>query len=132
MRCELHTKKTWSQLSRSLHVLRPSHCPNCRNEQHDKPHADVYTEPFGQISQQGLLYKHPKGRHRCFVLNNSFGGCEVPTRQGQSVQKTPFMYVHPTPSGLLESGISAWCVAKIWKIWKWKKEYSFFLNKRLR
>ena len=38
-------KKTWSQSCRSFHVLRPSHCPECRNEQRWKPHADVYIIP---------------------------------------------------------------------------------------
>ncbi|MGN1376530.1 MAG: hypothetical protein ACI4V5_08240 [Prevotella sp.] len=31
--------KAWSRSCHSFHVLRPSHCPDCRNEQRRKPHV---------------------------------------------------------------------------------------------
>ena len=75
-------KKTWSQSCRSFHVLRPSHCPECRNEQRWKPHVDVYIIPppsqraFAR-SQRGLYIIHLVGRPHCFVLDNLIGTCEI-------------------------------------------------------
>lgn len=39
----IYKKRGASPVTRST-VERPSHCPDCRNEQRRKPHADAYIE----------------------------------------------------------------------------------------
>ena len=61
----------------SSHLLRPSHCPDCRNEQRRKPHVSVSIK-FSPLTTSGITVRskwgpytiHPMRRFRCFVFDN--------------------------------------------------------------
>ena len=52
------------------------------------------------------LYNHTRGIHRCFVIDYTFGICEISMRQKQSVKVNAFLYdrlsplPHPVPQSL--------------------------------
>ena len=124
-------KKTWSQSCRSFHVLRPSHCPECRNEQRWKPHVDVYIipPPYQRAycsKPKRAVYNTPCRASPLLCSWHSVWSCEVLTRQNQSVQLRLNMYMSPWPPALW--GLSARVtVAKIVIISEYciKKERNF-------
>lgn len=69
----IYKKRGASPVTRST-VERPSHCPDCRNEQRRKPHADAYIElPHYHTHYDNasvILYYTLGGRSRCFVFDN--------------------------------------------------------------
>ena len=96
--------KTWSQSCHSSHVLRPSHCPDCRNEQRRKPHVwcKYIIHPFWQYTtesseaNEGCIQYIPWGVPVALFLT-IHRVCEVLTRQNQSVQlRLICIYVCPT------------------------------------
>ena len=96
--------KTWSQSCHSFHVLRPSHCPDCRNEQRRKPHVwcKYIIHPFWQQTtlppevNEGCIQYIPWGVPVALFLT-IHRVCEVLTRQNQSVQlRLICIYVCPT------------------------------------
>ena len=86
-------KKTWSQSCHSFHLLRPSHCPDCRNEQRRKPHVwcKYIIHPFWQYTtesseaNEGCIQYIPWGVPVALFLT-IHRVCEVLTSQNQSVQ----------------------------------------------
>ena len=99
-------KKTWSQSCRSFHVLRPSHCPECRNEQRWKPHVDVYIipPPYQRAycpKPKMAVYNTPCRASPLLCSWHSVWSCEVLTRQNQSVQLRLNMYMSPWPPAFL-------------------------------
>ena len=92
---------------RSLHVLRPSHCLVCRNEQRRSPtpicvymtitiphYAHWRDDTPMAVWQVRHVYNIPTGHLRCFVFDRQFESCEVSERQNQSVVNA-FYYVLP-------------------------------------
>lgn len=64
--------KAWSQSCYSFHLLRPSHCPDCRNEQRQKPHVSVTyiihppdNERYNRPKPMRAVYNTP---HEAFPL----------------------------------------------------------------
>lgn len=99
-------KKTWSQSCRSFHVLRPSHCPECRNETTLKaPRRCVYNSsslPTSICSKpKRTVYNTPCRASPLLCSWHSVWSCEVLTRQNQSVQLRLNMYMSPWPPAFL-------------------------------
>ena len=88
----MHTKNVEPVLC-PFHVLRLSHRPICRNEQRWKPHADVYimVPPIND----GHNVIHLQGALPLLCSWQIVWICEIPTRQNQSVQKTPSVCMCP-------------------------------------
>ena len=118
-------------------MLRPSHCPECRNEQRWKPHVDVYiiSPPYQRAycsKPKRTVYNTPCRASPLLGSWHSVWSCEVLTRQNQSVQLRLNMYMSPRPPALW--GLSARVtVAKIViiSISCIKKWRFFFMNAKL-
>ena len=106
-------KKTWSQSCRSFHVLRPSHCPECRNEQRWKPHVDVYIipPPYQRAycpKPKRAVYNTPCRASPLLCSWHSVWSCEVLTRQNQSVQLRLYLCI---------------CIPTLAQSWAFSKDY---------
>ena len=97
-----YTKKRGASLCCSLHVLRPSHCPVCRNEQRRKPHDDGYNDITRTFSHNGRLQEMfrmmyiytPQGVPVALFLTDSLKLRSSNTSKPKRTV-TPFMYMCP-------------------------------------
>ena len=114
----IYKKRGASPVTRST-VERPSHCPDCRNEQRRKPHASVNIQfALSATKRQNRpkpirLYRiHLMRRSRCFVFDNQLEVAKFLRRQNQSVQLRLIMYMsaQPLPIGASGMGIN---IAKV-------------------
>ena len=108
-------------LRHSLHSVRPSHCPKCRNEQRKRPTLDVYT----------LLYiTIPRDTCRFVWFDISLEVAKFYRVKVKALSKRLFSVCHPTTSDGLYSTSSAWNSAKISIIFETTKKSGrkFHLN----
>ena len=105
----------------SLHVLRPSHCPICRNEQRRKPHDDVYSQrtrtPTHNIRLQDMFRARcictPQGVPVALFLTNLFEVAKFQDVKTKAYSYAFYVYVsHPCFSPCRASGKSSFCKSK--------------------
>ena len=103
------TKKTWSPnlslVPRVEALASPKSSKRAtpkapRRMYNDTPQTKKRKDTIIPTHLLRYVYKHPKGRSRCFVFDDLSQNCQIPTLQNQSVQLRLFMSVCLIPPTL--------------------------------